>query len=196
MILLRQLLGFQDNFLKMAERRQKLIESYYKNKINDVEILVDNIWDPHNVAALSRTADGFGISKINLYYTYNKFPNFSSVGKKSSASASKWVKFEKIQDIDYFVSEKKKEGFVFIGSDFSESSKDLRNFVFPDKCILVLGAESKGLSDEIRAICDKFIEIPMVGMTESYNVSVSGGIVMYELFKQKGSMLKSKRNIV
>ena len=199
----------------MAERRQKLVEEYYKNKIKDVEILVDNVWDPHNVAAISRTADGFGISKINLHYTYNKFPDVEKsgnsmtfrapqdskrqesfsmerVGKKSSSSANKWIKFSKVDDLKKFVSAKKNEGFVFIGADFSKNSIDLTKFKFPKKCIVVLGAESDGLSDEVKKICDSFVFVPMVGMVESYNVSVVAGIVMYEVFKQKGNKLRHK----
>ena len=179
----------------MIERRRKLIEGYHENKIKDVELLADNVWDPHNVAALSRTADGFGISKINLYYTYNKFPDFESAGKKSSASATKWTKFERISNLDEFVSAKRKEGFVFVGADFSEKSEDLRSFNFPEKCIVVFGSESKGLSSEIRKVCDRFIFIPMVGMVESYNISVSAGIIMYEIFKQKGAGLRGKKEL-
>ncbi len=174
----------------MAEARMKKVEEYYSNKIKDVEILIDNVWDPHNVAALSRTADGLGLEKINLYYTHNKFPDFSKVGKKSSSSANKWIKYEKIKDLKKFADEKKKEGFVFIGADFSKSAERLDEFVFPEKVILVFGAESEGISDEIKKICDKFVLIPMVGMVESYNISVAAGIFMYELFRQKGENLK------
>ena len=176
--------------VKMAAARAKKVEEYYKNKISDVELLVDNVWDPHNVAALSRTADGFGISKINLYYTHNKFPDLEHVGKKSSSSANKWVKFEKISDLKEFVSEKKRERFVFIGADLNDKTERLDGFSFPPKTILVFGAEREGLSAEIREICDKFVFIPMVGMIESYNISVAAGIFMYELFRQRGKGLK------
>jgi tRNA (guanosine-2'-O-)-methyltransferase len=174
----------------MAERRAKLVEEYYSNKLKDVEILVDNVWDPHNVAALSRTADGFGISKINLYYTHNKFPDFEKIGKKSSSSANKWIKFSKISDLNAFVGEKKAQGFEFVGADLNAGAERLDGFEFPSKCIIVFGAESEGLSNEVRGICDKFVFIPMAGMVESYNVSVAGGVVMYELFRQKGKGLR------
>ena len=182
----------------MAERRAKLVENYYKNKIKDFEILIDNVWDPHNVAAISRTADGLGIEKINLYYTYNKFPNFEEVGKKSSSSANKWIKFSKVEDLKSFVNEKKKEGFVFIGADFSKNAKNLVDFKFPDKCIVVLGSESNGLSEEVKKLCDKLLFIPMVGMVESYNVSVAAGIMLYELFRQKGKglVIRNKEDLV
>lgn len=174
----------------MAEERRKKVEEYYKNKLPDVEILVDNVWDPHNVAALSRTADGLGISKINLYYTHNKFPDLEHVGKKSSSSANKWVKFENVLDLKAFVSAKKKEGFVFVGADLNENAERLDKFEFPSRVILVFGAESEGISKEVREICDKFVFIPMVGMVESYNISVAAGMVLYELFRQKGQSLK------
>jgi tRNA (guanosine-2'-O-)-methyltransferase len=174
----------------LSEKRKKLVGDYYSNKIKNVELFVDNVWDPHNVAALSRTADALGIEKINLYYTYNKFPDFSRVGKKSSSSATKWIKFDKIKDLELFVREKKKEGFVFLGADFSERAFRLDEFEFPEKCILVLGSESDGLSEEVKKVCDKFIFVPMVGMVESLNVSVAGGILMHELFRQKGKELK------
>jgi len=180
----------------MAERRAKLVEEYYSNKIKDVEILVDNVWDPHNVAALSRTADGFGISKINLYYTHNKFPDLEKVGKKSSSSANKWIKFSKVEDLNAFVSEKKAQGFEFVGADLNANAERLDNFEFPSKCIIVLGAESEGLSAEIKKICNKFVFIPMAGMVESYNVSVAGGVVMYELFRQKGMGLKLRERVL
>lgn len=173
----------------MAERRAKLVENYYKNKILNAEILADNVWDPHNVAALSRTADGLGIRTINLYYTHNKFPDFGKIGKKSSSSANKWIKFENISDLNQFVLEKKREGFKFIGADICKNAKKLDEFVFPEKTILILGSEKDGMSEEIRKICDEFIFIPMTGMVESYNISVAGGIILYELYRQRGKNL-------
>src|SRR3989344_8560941 len=102
------------NLSKVNEGRKRKIESYYINKIKDVELLIDNVWDPHNVAAIARTADGLGIEKINLYYTYNKFPDLREVGKKSSSSANKWIKFERINELRSFANEKKKQGWRFL----------------------------------------------------------------------------------
>lgn len=173
-------------------RRKKIVSEYYKNKIKDVELMVDNVWDPHNVAALSRTADGLGIRKINLYYTYNKFPDLEKKGKKSSSSATKWIKFDKVEDLGKFVRVKKKEGFVFIGADLIKKAERVDRFEFPKKCVIVFGSESKGMSEEVRKVVDRFVFIPMVGMVESYNISVAAGIIMYEIFRQRGKGLKMK----
>ncbi len=178
------------DFSKLNERRKKRIKEYYKNKIEGAELMVDNVFDVHNVAALSRSADGLGIEKINLYYTYNKFPDMKRNGKKSSSTANKWIIFDQILDLKKFVKERKKKGYTFIGAKAVKGAKNLLSYKFPKKCIVILGSESKGLSKEIEEICDDFVFIPMLGMVESYNVSVAGGLIMYELYKQKGKYLK------
>jgi tRNA (guanosine-2'-O-)-methyltransferase len=197
----------------MTTRRQELIQHYYQNKISDCELLVDNIWDPHNVAAITRSCDGFGIKTINLYYTYNQVFDFKKTGKASSSSSNRWVLYNpiyaakskltkketlKLEDrlleaklaLKEWAKQKKKEGFVIIGSSLQETSTVLNSFKFPEKFILVIGNEKSGISSEIRDICDKFIYIPMLGMVESYNVSVASAIFLYEIFKQKGQNLQ------
>ena len=176
----------------MNERRKKKTEAYYRNKIPDVELLIDNVWDPHNVSAVARTADGLGLSRINLYYTYNEFPQMQQVGKKTSASANQWMRFEKIEDIASFVTLKKSQGFVFLGTDVGNFAKQLPQFQFPEKCVILLGAEIQGMSPELQVVCDDFIYIPMVGMVTSYNISVAAAIILYEVFRQKGQSLQLK----
>ncbi len=175
---------------RVNEKRKKRIEDYYTNKIKNAELLIDNVWDPHNVAAIARTADGLGIERINLYYTYNKFPNLKKVGKKSSSSANKWIRFERIGDLDSFICGKKQEGWKVFGACFKPQAKDLRKQDFSGKVLLVFGSEKNGLSEEIEKICDDFVFIPLTGMVESYNVSVAAAIFMYELFRQRGEGLK------
>lgn len=171
-----------------AERKNR-IRAYYKNKIPNVEILIDNVWDPHNASAVLRSCDGFGISKINLYYTYNEFPKLKTMGKKSSSSANKWLELNRIKNLDEFVRKKKKAGFRFIGADIQKST-NITKFKFPEKCIIILGNENQGISEELKKIVDEFIFIPMVGFVRSFNISVSAAVVLYELFRQRGKGLK------
>lgn len=177
----------------MNERRQRRIEQYYQNKLHTFELMIDNVWDPHNVAAVSRSADGLGIETIHLYYTYNEFPKLNKVGKKTSSSATKWIKFNKVLELEAFVSAKKSEGYRFLGTDLSDESICLSELVFPEKCVVILGSESKGMSAELRQVCDDFFFIPMVGMVESYNISVAAAITMYEAFRQQGHRLSLRK---
>lgn len=176
----------------MNERRQALIRRYYENKMPGFAILMDNVWDPHNVAAVSRTADGLGISTVYLYYTYNQCPNMRQIGSASSSSANRWILFEKVPGIEDFARQKKEEGYVFLGADFRDGAHSLPDYEFPEKAILVMGSESKGISEEVHSILDGYLFIPMVGMVESYNISVAASLIMYELHRQKGRHLSLK----
>jgi len=173
-----------------SKERKKRIKEYYENKLKGVEILIDNVWDPHNASAISRSVDGFGIETVNLYYTYNEFPNLKRKGKRASSSANKWLKFNKIMNLERFAKGKKKEGYRFIAADFGKDAKNLTSFKFPDKCIICFGNENKGLSEEVKRACDDAVFIPMVGMVKSFNISVAASIILYELFRQKGKGLK------
>src|SRR3989338_2919953 len=144
-----------------SNTRIERVNNYYKNKIENVELLIDNVHDVHNVAAICRSADGLGIKKINLYYTYNKFADLKKHGKLSSSTANKWIEWGKIEDLAEFVKQKKKEGYVFIGAIMNSSSKNIVDFKFGEKAIIVFGNEHKGLSKEIEEICDAFVFIPM-----------------------------------
>ncbi len=176
----------------MNEARQQRIEAYYENKIPHVEFMMDNVWDPHNVAAVSRTADGLGIRCIHLYYTYNEFPPVNRVGKKTSSSANQWIEFNKVKDLSSFVEVKKAEGYRFIGAGIGKTACQLTEYQFPEKCIVIMGSESTGMSSEIQEICDDLVYIPMVGMVTSFNISVAAAIMMYEIYKQKGASLRVK----
>ncbi len=172
-----------------AERRQRRIEHYYGNKIAGAEVLIDNVWDEHNVAAILRSADGFGIPMVNLYYTYNEFPDLARWGRNAGASAIKWVERHNVDDLDNFAREKKANGHRFIAADAGEGAHNLPDYAFPERCMIVLGGEMSGVAPEVREICDDVVAIPMVGMVASYNVSVAAAVMFYELFRQKGGDL-------
>ncbi len=173
------------------KKRAKLIKDYYKNKIKNVEILIDNVWDPHNAAAVLRSADGLGIGKVLLYYTFNKFPDLKKIGKRSSASANKWIPLKRVNLKD--LKRKKEHGYAFISIESSAKAKNLLQYKFPKKCVLVLGSEKQGISPEIKKLCKESLFIPMVGMVKSYNISVAAGILFYELFRQRGKDLKLRK---
>jgi tRNA (guanosine-2'-O-)-methyltransferase len=173
----------------LKTRREKLIEAYYQNKLQGFELLIDNVGDPHNVTAVARSSDGLGVGRINLYYTQNVFPSLDMEGKRPGCGAHKWLDFNRVSDICVFAEQKKQEGFVFIGTRPPDGSDNLLDFIFPEKSVIVLGAEHSGMSPEVESVCDRFIHIPMVGLAESYNISVAAAIIMYEAFRQLGGHL-------
>ncbi|BBM83653.1 TrmH family RNA methyltransferase [Candidatus Uabimicrobium amorphum] len=175
----------------MNPRRQQLVEAYYKNKITDIEILVDNFANPHDIAAITRSADGLGIKKIYLYYTYAPYPCMVSQGKKSSASANKWILYERVEDLQQFFSQKK--DWNFLGLVQQKTSQFICDYEFTEKTILVVPSPEQGLSSELA--CDHFISPPFLH-DASYSTSTAVAMSLYEIFTQHGKHLQPLSSLV
>ncbi len=144
---------------------------------------MENIHDPHNVSAIFRTCDAAGIPKVSLVYNVEKFPK---IGKKSSASAYKWIEREKFKSVEDCYNQLKKEKFIIYASSLKTNSKNLYDLDFTKKTAIVFGNEHRGLSKESEELADERFFIPMYGMVQSLNVSVSAAISVYEALRQRG----------
>jgi len=145
-------------------------------------IVLENIHDPHNVSAILRTCDAAGIPKVLLLYNVESFPK---IGKKSSASAFKWVEREKCKSVDACYSSLRNKGFKIFASKVSEDSKNIYDLDFTGTSAIIFGNESRGISEEAANYADERFMIPMYGMVQSLNVSVSAAIVIYEALRQR-----------
>ncbi|GAB6161720.1 RNA methyltransferase [Desulfothermus naphthae] len=165
-----------------TERRIKKIISVLSKRQKDLTLIIDNIHDPHNVSAILRSCDAFGVHKIHLYYTTEQFPE---LGKKSSASARKWVEREKHTDAKNMIESLIREGFRIIRTGFSEKAKSILEYDLTQPVAIILGNEHRGLSPELIELVDDELYIPMQGMVESLNVSVAAAIILYESWRQR-----------
>ncbi|MGQ9644863.1 MAG: TrmH family RNA methyltransferase, partial [Ignavibacterium sp.] len=173
-----------------SEKRLNKIVNTLKRRQFDLMVVLENIHDPHNVSAIFRTCDAVGIPKVSLVYTIEKFPK---IGKKSSASAFKWVEREKYKNIDNCYSELRKDGFKIYASSIGEDSKSIYELDLSQKVAIVLGNEHRGVSEEASQLADERIMIPMFGMVQSLNVSVAAAIILYEAARQR--IIKGKYNV-
>lgn len=173
-----------------SEKRLNKIVSTLKRRQFDLMVVLENIHDPHNVSAIFRTCDAVGIPKVSLVYTIEKFPK---IGKKSSASAFKWVEREKYNSIENCYSELRKDGFKIYASSISDDSKSIYELDLSQKVAIVLGNEHRGVSEEASQLADERIMIPMFGMVQSLNVSVAAAIILYESARQR--IIKGKYDV-
>ena len=138
--------------------------------------------DPHNVSAIFRTCDAVGIPKVSLVYNIEKFPK---IGKKSSASAFKWVEREKHNSIKECYESLRLQGFKIFASQISDDAVDLYELDLTGKTAIVIGNEHRGISEEAGESADLRFKIPMYGMVQSLNASVSAAVVIYEALRQR-----------
>ena len=174
-----------------SEKRTNKIISVIKSRQKSLHVVLENIHDPHNVSAIFRTCDAAGIPKVSLIYNKEKFPR---IGKKSSASAFKWVEKEKFKTVEECYSDLRKNGFKIFASAITENAVDVYEIDFTKKCAIVMGNENRGLSDEAIEQADVRFKIPMFGMVQSLNVSVSAAIVIYEALRQRRKNTKFDRS--
>ncbi len=166
----------------VTERRKNKIISVLSRRQKDLTLIIDNIHDPHNVSAILRSCDAFGVHKIHLYYTTEEFPE---LGKKSSASAIKWVEREKHTNAMDMVEGLRKEGFHIIRTGFGKGARPLGEWDLTIPTAVILGNEHRGLSPELCDLVEDELYIPMQGMVESLNVSVAAAIILYESWRQR-----------
>ena len=165
-----------------SKRRLQKITSVAESRQFTLRVVLENIHDPHNVSAIFRTCDAVGIPKVSLLYYQEKFPK---IGKKSSASAFKWVEKEKFDNVSECYDSLKKEGFTIYASSIANDAVDFYKLDFKKKIAIVLGNEHRGVSDEAANLADKKLKIPMYGMVQSLNVSVATAIILYEGLRQR-----------
>jgi tRNA (guanosine-2'-O-)-methyltransferase len=170
-----------DSYFRTEKRIEK-IKWVLSKRQPSLRVVLENIHDPHNVSAIFRTCDAAGIPKVSLVYNVEIFPK---IGKKSSASAYKWIEREKHKTIEDCYNQLKKEKFVVYASSLNGDAKSLYDLDFTKKSAIVLGNEHRGLSKEAEDLADERFYIPMFGMVQSLNVSVSAAIAIYEALRQR-----------
>ncbi|MBQ4378844.1 MAG: 23S rRNA (guanosine(2251)-2'-O)-methyltransferase RlmB [Treponema sp.] len=146
-------------------------------------LVLDSITDPHNVGAIMRSSDQFGVNLVIM-------PNRNSVGNvsdneiiaRSSAGASSYVPYTITKNLNRAVQKIKEAGFWIYGADAGGES--VQNLTFPAKTCIIMGSEGTGISRLLEEQCDSIVSIPTCGKIDSLNVSVATGVLLYERYRQ------------
>lgn len=169
--------------LKLEELGRIDVETFKQTEKIPLAVVLDNVRSMHNVGAVFRTADAFLVEKIILCGITPQPPHREI--HKAALGATESVDWIYEKDISTALENLKRENFKILGIEQTTNSEIFTDFVIDKnvKYALVLGNEVDGLSDEALSLYDTFLEIPQLGTKHSLNVSVCGGIVMWEFFK-------------
>ncbi len=150
-------------------------------KQKNIALVLPNIRSCHNVGAMFRTADAFGISKLYLV-GYTATPPKIQIDKVS-LGAETWMPWEKRDEIGDVIDELKKDGYMILGLEKTDTSMHIEDSTLHTggDIALIVGNEVDGVDDATLALCDRVVHIPMQGKKESLNVSIAAGIAMYAL---------------
>lgn len=164
------------------ERRQK-IEAVLSKRQNDITVVLENVFDPHNISAVMRSCDAVGIQEI--YVLNSKIPRHKKWGARSSSSAAKWLTIHQYEDHSECFAALRKKYEVILTTHLSTDAVSLYSLDLTKSTALVFGNEHSGVSDELRALSDGNFIIPQMGMIRSLNISVACAVTLYEAFRQK-----------
>jgi tRNA G18 (ribose-2'-O)-methylase SpoU len=169
--------------LKLEELNRIDVETFKKVEKIPLVVILDNIRSMHNVGAAFRTADAFLIEKIILCGITPQPPHREI--HKAALGATESVDWSHESDINTAISDYKSLGYEIIGIEQTTDSGMITDFSIDKtkKYALILGNEVEGISDEALPNIETFLEIPQLGTKHSLNVSVCGGIVMWEFAK-------------
>jgi len=166
------------------ERKEKLTKVLSARQ-PDLTIVLENVFDPHNISAVMRTCDAVGVQEI--YILTNRIPRHKKWGARSSSSAAKWLTVFQFEDVEECFQALRKKYSRIYTTHLSSDAASLHELNLTEPVALVFGNEHSGVSDEIRALADGNFIIPQVGIIRSLNISVACAVTLYEAFRQKNN---------
>ena len=159
-----------------------ILISESKNSQYPLLLLLDSIQDPHNLGAILRTAECAGVDGIVI--TSNQSAPITDTVEKISAGAVSHLRISRVNNLVRTIEELKKEGFWIVGTSLIES-KNYTEIDYKMPVALIMGNEEKGIRKLVAENCDFLVKIPMKGKIDSLNVSVSTGVILFEINPQR-----------
>ena len=167
----------------MTPQRLEKLSSVLNKRQQDITVVLENVFDPHNISAVMRTCDAVGVQEIYILNT--KIPRHKKWGPRSSSSAAKWLTIHQYENATECFSSLRKRYSSILTTHLSSDAVGLYQLDFIKSIALVFGNEHSGVSDEIRTLADGNFMIPQAGIIQSLNISVACAVTLYEAFRQK-----------
>lgn len=156
----------KEGFLKVLQYRSK-----------HFTVAVEDVFQLHNTSAVMRSCEVFGVQELNVIE--QRFGK--RIDKQIAMGAQKWVDIIRHQDSQSCINSLREKGYQIIATTPHNDSTYLEDFDISKKSAIFFGTEKEGLSEEVMKNADGYLKIPMVGFTESLNISVSAAIIIQNL---------------
>lgn len=170
-----ELLTYLEEFLS-ENRKQRFLE-VLANRTKHFTIAVEDVFQMHNTSAVMRSCEVFGIQELNI--VEQRFGK--SIDKQIAMGAQKWVDIFEHTSSQACIDSLRQKDYQIIATTPHNDSCTIENFDISKPSALFFGTEKEGLSEEVMQQADGYLKIPMVGFTESLNISVSAAIIIQDI---------------
>jgi tRNA (guanosine-2'-O-)-methyltransferase len=168
-----------------TDKRITRIEGVLSRRQPDLRVVLEGVTIAHNACAVIRTCDAAGILYLDLI---SPNPDLLEFNEAITTRTEKWLEIGIHASASECLSSLKERGFAIVATRLSDEAVPYTEVDYGRPLALVFGSESAGISDEALAFADQIIRIPMVGMVQSLNLSVSVAVVLYEAFRQRQAL--------
>ncbi len=170
----------------ITEARAEKLRTLAANRQQDLTVILENIYDPHNLGAVLRTCDSVGIAEIYALYTQESPDELKKIsGHKSSSGSKKWVDVHIFDDPEKCFSAVRAKYDKIYGTHLGADSVGLYDLELDKSVALLFGNENRGMSEEALSMVDGNFIIPQSGLTKSLNISVACAVSLYEAKRQR-----------
>lgn len=169
----------------LTDKRQQKIETVIAQR-QQLIVVLEDIHDPHNAQAVIRTCDCFGVQMVYFICEKEKAFDPRQIGKLTSSSANKWIDYKIFSSTEACYQELQALGYPIFATVISDQAESIFNVNFTlEKIAIAFGSEQRGLSEQAIAKADHLLTIPMSGMIQSLNLSVTAAITLFEATRQR-----------
>ena len=163
----------------VSPKRLDLFKKVASERTNYAKIVIEDLYQPHNISAVVRSCDCFGVQNVHVIENRNVYEENPEIAMGSS----KWLTVERHEtredNTKKTLQELKADGYRIVATTPHTDDVLLNDFdVTKGKFALVFGNEKEGISDDVREVADEFVRIPMYGFTESFNISVCAALCL------------------
>lgn len=164
------------------ERRMELIGRVLSNRTRYITVLLEDIYQSQNASAVLRSCDCFGIQDVHIIENRNKY----ILNPEVELGAAQWLTIQKYNkendNTETAIKQLKDRGYRIVATTPHTEDVLLNDFdLNAGKSVIMLGTERRGLTENALKLADEYLNIPMLGFTESFNISVSAGIILHQL---------------
>ncbi|WP_111669722.1 TrmH family RNA methyltransferase [Algoriphagus litoralis] len=169
----------------ITAHKKSVMEKVLSKRTRHLTVVLEDIFKPHNASAVIRTCDCFGLQDIHIIEKTDQY----KVNPFVTRGASQWVDLYKhfkegTNSVDNCFHTLKAKGYKIYGTSPEPSAMPIYDLQPTEKLALVFGNEHEGISEEVKSKADGLVHIPMLGFTDSFNISVSASIILYDLVKK------------
>jgi len=167
-----------------TERRIARVRSVLDRRQPDLWVVLEGVSNAHNASAVMRTCDAAGVLYLDLI---SPNPELLAFNEAISTRADRWLEIGVHPSAAARLSSLKAEGHVIVATRLGEDARPFAEIDYTRPVAVVFGSEADGISDEALSFADEVVRIPMHGMVQSLNLSVSVAVVLYEAYRQRAT---------